>query len=254
MDAVLDELSRKLTSRPDYITLGGSGEPTLFAELGELIRRIKKMTDIPVAVLTNGSLFWRKDVRDNLLAADVVIPSLDAGSVEKFQCVNRPVTGISFDQMIEGLITFRREYRGAYWLEILLVADHTDSEPEVRKLAEYVRRIQPDRVQLNTVTRPPAESGVNAVSPERLAELARIFTPPAEVVADFRSDSIPSDAVGVTREEVLDTVRRHPSSLDDLAEGLGIARADVLTHVAILLEEGRISESKAGGKTYYQTR
>jgi len=250
--AVLDELSGKLPSLPDYITLGGSGEPTLFSELGELIKRIKQMTSIPVAVLTNGSLFWRKDVRDDLLLADVVIPSLDAGSVEKFQCVNRPVKSISFDQMIEGLIAFRREYRGAYWLEILLVAGHTDSEAEVQKLAEQVRRIQPDRVQLNTVTRPPADSGVSAVSPERLAELARLFTPPAEVVADFRSDAEPSNAAGVTCEEVLDTVRRHPSSVDDLAKGLGAARAEVLALVAVLLEEGRISESLVGGITYYQ--
>ncbi|MGD2175646.1 MAG: radical SAM protein, partial [Candidatus Brocadiaceae bacterium] len=109
LDLVLEEVEEKLNSEPDYITLSGSGEPTLFSRLGELIGHIKNITDIPVAVLTNGSLLWRKTVRDNLQEADLVIPSLDAGNESMFRYVNRPAPQLSFYEVAEGLITFRRE-------------------------------------------------------------------------------------------------------------------------------------------------
>jgi len=89
LDLVLEQVQAKLATEPDYITLSGSGEPTLFSRVGELIGRIKDVTDIPVAVLTNGSLLWQKAVRDDLQQADVVIPSLDAGNERMFRYVNR---------------------------------------------------------------------------------------------------------------------------------------------------------------------
>ena len=127
LDDVLAELKEKLSTRPDYITLSGSGEPTLFWRTGELIDRIKAMTDVPVAVLTNGSLLWCKDVRDQLTNADLVIPSLDAGDQSMFRAVNRPHEDISFERMLDGLIAFRKAFGGQYWLEIMLLAGHTAS-------------------------------------------------------------------------------------------------------------------------------
>jgi len=122
---VINQLKAKLSSKPDYITLSGSGEPTLFSRLEELIPKIKGITDIPVAMLTNGSLLWLPEVRNALKSADMVVPSLDAGSSQIFQYVNRPHPDITFSKMLQGLVEFRKDYGGQYWLEVFLLAGVT---------------------------------------------------------------------------------------------------------------------------------
>jgi len=151
MDIVIDQLKGKLKSRPDYITLSGSGEPTLYLRLEELISRIKDITNIPVAVLTNGSLLWLPEVRNALRLVDMVVPSLDAGSSQIFQYVNRPHHDITFSRMLEGLVKFRNEYNGKYWLEVFLLAGVTTPEMEVNRLKTCINAVQPDKVQVNTV-------------------------------------------------------------------------------------------------------
>ena len=136
LDDVLGELETKLATQPDYITLSGSGEPTLYSRTGELIERIKSLTDVPVAVLTNGSLLWDADIRSQLMDADLVIPSLDAGDGAMFQAVNRPHEDISFEEMLSGLIEFCRQFRGQYWLEVMFLAGHNAIHDEAAKLAE----------------------------------------------------------------------------------------------------------------------
>jgi len=251
LEDVLEELRDKLSTRPDYVTLSGSGEPTLFSRTGELIERIRAMTDVPVGVLTNGSLLWRQEVRRELLGANLVMPSLDAGDEPMFHAVNRPHPDISFDRMLEGLIAFRGEFRGEYWLEVFLLAGHTSVDAEAAKLARCVERIRPDRIQLNTVARPPAETFAAAVSPERMAELAAMFDPPGEVVADFRGIHGRGEfAAG--REEILEMLRRRPCSIEDVADGLGMHRNEVAKYVGDLVAAGLLAESSRGGKTYFR--
>ena len=185
VDKVIAELETKLPAKPDYIMISGSGEPTLYSGIGELIESIRMLTDIPVAVLTNGSLLWHKEVRKSLLNADLVVPSLDATSDLMFQTINRPHTDISFEQLIEGMTDFRSEYSGRYWLEIMLLAGYTAILSEITKLADYVKKIRPDKVQLNTITTSAAESYAQAVEQNRLNELAAFFEPLVEVIADF---------------------------------------------------------------------
>ena len=251
LDEVVAEVETRLSSRPDYITLSGSGEPTLYVRLGELIERIKGMTDIPVAVLTNGSLLGRAEVRKELLGADLVVPSLDAGDEAMFETVNRPDKDITFDAMLDGLIALRREFAGEYWLEVFLLSGLTATEAEVRKLSACAARIGPDRVQLNTVTRPPAEEVAVGVPPERMAELARMFEPPAEVIADFRKVHRRAEfAAG--REEILSMLKRRPCSTADIADGLGMHPNEVVKYVEDLARAGRIGEYRVGGKVYYR--
>src|SRR4030042_7030693 len=150
IDEVIAELKTKLLAKPDYITLSGSGEPTLFDGCGRLIEKIKQITNIPVAVITNGSLLFMPEVRKELLAADVVMPSLDAGDEETFKKINRPCSRITFDKMLQGLIDFRKEFKGKYWLEVFLVAGLNDSDEQIDKIAACIEKIQPDKVQLNT--------------------------------------------------------------------------------------------------------
>ena len=247
---VLRELKRKLDARPDYITLSGSGEPTLYRPIDKLIDGIRQLTDIPVAVLTNGSFLHDVQVRQELQLADLVVPSLDAGDDATFQLVNRPHRGLSFERMLAGIVAFRRHYRGAYWLEVFLLGGYTDSERELSEIRRCVDLIKPDRVQLNTVTRPPAEDYAIAVSRARLEEIAVTFSPPAEVIAEFHSNEALEVGEG-SREEILQLLRRRPCSIDDIISGLGMHRNEVLKSIEHLHSEGAVKESQVGGKCYY---
>lgn len=249
LNDVLEELKEKLATKPDYITLSGSGEPTLYSRLEELIAGVRSMTDIPVAVLTNGSLLWQEEVRRQLMDAHLVIPSLDAGHGSMFQAVNRPHESISFEQMLAGLIDFREEYYGQYWLEVFLLAGHTAIESEIGRIAECVRRIKPDRVQLNTATRPTAEDYAVMVDRKRMAELAERYEPPAEVIADFRGVHAESDFMA-TRDTVLQMLQRRPCSVEDIADGLGIHRNEAIKYVEQLLACGLVDRITTGRKPY----
>ena len=251
LDSVIADLEHRLSSKPDYITLSGSGEPTLHSQVSELIAKIKAMTDIPVAVLTNGSLLWSKDVRRQLLQADLVIPSLDAGDETMFRVVNRPHSQISFERMLDGLVAFRQEFLGQYWLEIMVLGGLTGTSTEIAKLADCVDRIRPDCVQLNTVTRPPAEEQAIGVSRERLSELSSLFQPPAEVIADFRGVHQELEFVG-DRREVLTMLQRRPCSVEDIAHGLGMHQNEVLKHLEELLAQRQIESWTDGSKYYFK--
>ncbi|MGA9452367.1 MAG: radical SAM protein, partial [Verrucomicrobiia bacterium] len=250
-NAVLDELKRKLATRPDYITFSGSGEPTLHSGLGEIIEHIQAMTKTPVAVLTNGSLLWQPQVRAELAQADVVMPSLDAGDDLLFQAVNRPHPEITFEKLVSGLEQFRHEFPGQYWLEVLLLAGHTALPAHVQKIAELVRRIQPDRVQLNTAVRPPAEDFAVPVPQSRLAELARLFRPKAEVIAEYRRQGkrVATDA---SQQAILELLRRRPCTEDDVAGGLAMRPIEAAKHLAQLEAAGRIVSRQHGGEIYYR--
>lgn len=250
LNDVLEELKGKLASKPDYITLSGSGEPTLYSRLGELIAGIRAMTDIPVAVLINGSLLWQEEVRRQLMDAHLVIPSLDAGHASMFQAVNRPHESLSFDRMLEGLIDFREEYYGEYWLEVFLLAGHTAVESEISRIAECVRRIKPDRVQLNTATRPTVEDYAVMVDRACMADIAGRFEPPAEVIADYRGVHAQSD-FKAGREGVREMIQRRPCSLDDIAEGLNMHRNEAIKYIEELNAEGVLTKRTSGGKLFY---
>ncbi len=248
---VLEEVRRKLASRPDYVTLSGSGEPTLHSELAELIAGIKEAGDVPVAVLTNGSLLWRPGVRRSLREADLVAPSLDAGDAETFRRVNRPHPDVTFERMVEGLEAFRREFKGAYWLEVVLLEGLSAEEEQVERIAALTERIGPDRVQLNTATRPPAESIARPVPAECLQELAALFHGSVEVIAD-RTAPRQEHEHAVRSEDVLETVRRRPCTLGDLATGLGLHPNEVAKYVRQLTEDGLVETERRGGAVYYR--
>jgi len=251
IDAVINQLKAKLDFNPDYITLSGSGEPTLFSQLEELISRIKSITHIPVAVLTNGSLLWLPEVRDSLKPADLVIPSLDAGCNQMFQYVNRPHSDISFSRMLEGLVKFRDEYTGKYWLEVFLLAGVTTVETEINRLINCINAICPDKVQVNTVTRPPAEDFVERVPEERLKAITSRLYRNAEVIADYDSIHRQQD-FSARREDVLTLLQRRPCSVEDIAAGLGLHRNEVVKYVEELSSEGKIEAKPQHQQLYYK--
>ncbi len=251
VEAVLDEIKHKLTSRPDYITLSGSGEPTLHSRLGEIIEHVQAMSDVPVAVLTNGSLLWREDVREELALADVVLPSLDAGNEVLFNAVNRPHPEITFQRLLSGLEQFRREFSGEYWLEVLLLGGHTAPMAHVQEIAECVRRIRPNKVQLNTALRPPAESFAVPVSKACLTELGRLFTPKAEIIAEYHQRKQGYDE-SASEQAILELLRRRPCTEEDICAGLGMKPIQTAKYLASLEVCRRILGHKHGKNIYYR--
>ena len=251
VDSVIEQLKDKLGSKPDYITLSGSGEPALFSKLEELVSKIKRLTDIPIAVLTNGSLLWLPEVRKALKTADLVIPSLDAGSNQIFQYVNRPHPDISFSKMLEGLVKFRDEYDGKYWLEVFLLAGVTTPEMEINRLKTCIKSICPDKVQVNTVTRPPAEDFAEAVPEERLEDIAARLYENAEVIADYQDVHKQQD-FSARREDVLTLLKRRPCSIEDIAAGLGLHRNEVVKYIEELSSEGKIESKPQNQQLYYK--
>lgn len=250
---VLDEIKEKLRQgpKPDYITLAGSGEPTLNSAIGDVISGIKNITDVPVAVLTNGTLFSDPAVRRDCALADVVMPSLDAGDEETFQRVNRAEASLTLESLVAGMETFRKEYSGQIWLEVFLVHGMNSSESQLRKMRKLIDRIRPDRVQLNTAVRPTADSSVRALSEPELKTAALELGPNAEVVADFRRDVGLSDFTAGD-SDVLDIIRRHPLTIEDIAMGMGIHITEAGKRVGRLLAEGKIVKEPRNNKLFYR--
>jgi wyosine [tRNA(Phe)-imidazoG37] synthetase (radical SAM superfamily) len=248
-EPVLKEIGERYFGHVDYVTLSGAGEPTLCTGLGELIERIKAITSLPVAVLTNGSLLWREDVRKELRKADLVVPSLDAGDESHFRYVNRPHDSISFAQMVEGLRAFRQECCGQYWIEVFLLAGYTSVESEVNKIAECVARIRPDRVQLNTVTRPASRRFAEPVSRDQLARLACLFLPQGEVIADYAHRASETE-MSTSDSDVLNLLRRRPCSVQDVVSVFGLHTHEVIKQLENLYHRG-LAEPVVGRKGVY---
>ena len=236
---------------PDYVTVSGSGEPTLHSELGEIISRIKSLTDVPVAIITNGSLFFQQEVRTACLMADLVVPSLDAGDEPMFQYVNRPHGSLSFGEVVNGLVQFRKEYRGKIWLEVFLLGGVTAVADEVLKIKEHADRIKPDRIQLNTVVRPAAEEYAFPVAAEEMAKLCKLLGDHAEVIPSF-APKPGGEESGRLREDILALVARRPCSVEDIANGLMMNRSHVLKHLDDLLSRRLVTYMLRNGHVYYK--
>ncbi|MEA3409682.1 MAG: radical SAM protein, partial [Candidatus Eisenbacteria bacterium] len=193
IDGILEELGARLAEHPqlDFITVSGSGEPTLNSDIGRLIDGIKAMTDVPVAVLTNGTLLTDPDVRAALARADVVAPSLDAVSKGAFERVNRPHESLDPAAIADALVAFAREYHGKIWLEVLFVEGLNDDSGEIERIAGIIDAVRPEKVHVNTVVRPPAERNAHPLSQERLQEIADRFGPTAVVIASATGSSQP---------------------------------------------------------------
>jgi len=249
---VLEQLWHRLAedALPDYITVSGSGEPTLHSGIGDLIESIKKHTSIPVAVLTNGSLLWDKQVQTALLGSDLVVPSLDAGNPTLFKQINRPHPALDFDRVVDGIAEFRRLYRGKIWLEVLLLDGMNSKTSNVLEIKRQVDMIHPDVIQLNTVVRPPAEESALRVPAVRMEEVRALLGEHAEVIVPY--ENIPRNQKGkIIEEEVLALLQRRPCTLEDVASGLGVHRNEVVKYLASLKENNLVQEIDQDGLSYF---
>ena len=252
-EEIVSELKDVLKSskKIDYITLSGSGEPTLNSKTSKIIKEIKNLTDIPVAVLTNGTLLTDESVRKELLSADLVIPSLDAGTQQTFQRINRPHTSLQINKIIEGIARFKKMYKGRLWLEIMLVKDINESEEELNALKVAIKKINPDKVQLNTPVRPPSEEWVKVLSKRKLSEIKEFFGENCEVIAEFKRKEQKAYIKDI-EDEILTLISRRPVTTEDISSSLGLHINEVIKYLETLEKQNKISSKMYQGKRYFQ--
>ena len=253
---ILEEVGSFLqeeTSSTDVLSLAGSGEPTLHSQIRSVIEGIKAITSIPVAVITNGSLLYEEEVRQDLLRADLVLPSLDAVSPEVFRKINRPRKGFSVDKVIEGLVEFRNVYKGQIWLEILFCKDVNDDKEELFRMRKAIDRIRPDRIHLNTVVRPPSEKWAIPLNQKEMEEMRVFFGEKASIISVFDRHP-PAVEERDIKEGILRILKRRPLSLTDLSKGMGIRENEIEKYIQPLVSEGKIHARIFGDSTYYEIK
>jgi wyosine [tRNA(Phe)-imidazoG37] synthetase (radical SAM superfamily) len=234
----------------DVITFSGSGEPTLNKDLGWMIRELKKRTETPVAVITNGSLLNREEVREDLSPADIVLPSLDAVREETFTRINRPHPSISVDDVVTGLQAFRSAYKGRIWLEIMLAKDMNDAPDELERLRKTLESIAVDKIQLNTITRPARGEEAKPLDASDLARISLMLGDRCEVIAGFDKRS---EALGIDDwvARVLDILERRALTVDDVASVTGITRDEATDRLKRLVSQQILQTVRQGELLFY---
>ena len=253
---VINELTHYFENNPDpdYITFSGSGEPTLNSRIGDVLKFIKeKKPKIPIALLTNGTLFFDPEVRAEINRADVVLPSLDAATNPIFQKINRPVPGFDIEKYLQGLIDFRKGFKGKIWLEIFILPEFNLGQRELKKLEEAIIKINPDSIQLNTLDRPGTVADLRPASREELEgivqlwnlENVEIISPAAQRkdILSYRSDA---------EEAIFETISRRPCTIEDLMDILGIHINEINKYLDVLEDEKKIESIRQKRGIFYQ--
>jgi len=255
-DKVVEELNHYFHHNPDpdYITFSGSGEPTLNIRIGDILDFIKKQKPgIPVAVLTNGTLLNDKQVRSELLKADVVLPSLDAATQSAFDKINRPASSLQIDEYIQGLVDFRKEFTGKIWLEVLIIPGYNNGPDDLTALKKAFEKIKPDSIQLNTLDRPGVVEEIRAATHIELQQIVDFWkldnveiiaaAPQRKNILSYRKD---------TESAILETIARRPCTLDDLVKILGLHINEVNKYLDVLEQENRITHSIENRGVFYR--
>jgi wyosine [tRNA(Phe)-imidazoG37] synthetase (radical SAM superfamily) len=255
-EAVKKELTHYLAhhARPDYITFSGSGEPTLNSKIGDVIHFLKdRVPVVPVAVLTNSTLFSQKQVRSDIKNAVVVIPSLDAVTEKIFNKINRPSPHLHVDTIIDGLIRFRKEYSGKIWLEVFIISGMNDTIVELNALKLVIGKIKPDQVHLNTLDRPGSVSTLRTATREELERVLNVFQMEnAAIVADPPEQKALFAYRKDTAAAILGTIARRPCTSKDLSEILGLQVKEVDTYLKSMEADEKIKMVKQKRGLFYQ--
>lgn len=249
---VFEELKKKVEIfTPDAITLSGSGEPTLCSEIDRVIAFIKTITSTKIAILTNGSLFWQEEIRRRVCGADVIMPTLTTTFEETFRAIHRPSSGMNLDRIIEGLKLLRQAYKGHLFLEVVLLAEFNDNAKELEGLKGVLDQIGPDKIQLNTVVRPPSDHRAIFLDRKRLEEIKNFFGEKAEIIAEAPLKHImrKHDALSAT---VLEMARRRPLRALDVAKIFDMPVEEVEGLIESLEIKGALHQQEHSGEVYYK--
>ena len=249
-DEVIAELKDYFSSpkeRTDYVTISGSGEPTLNERIGSIIEALKGLTETPVAVLTNGALLTEPAVSDALLKADMVIPTLTSVNETMHRRIHRPAARVDVDELVRAFANFRKQFKGRFEVEVMVLSGYNDTDDEIEGLKDALKEIAPNSVQMNTVRRPPSSDAARPVSIESLRRIGE------ELGLPF---SLPERKVGITeterlkKEEVLNIVTRRPISVEELADSVGMSPVLLSKIIAELMEEGSVVRRRENDKEF----
>jgi len=240
----------KISEHIDFVSFSGSGEPTLNSDLGLMIKELKQLIHIPISVITNGSLLFKEDVRKDLLMADIVLPSLDAASEDIFRYINRPYSVLELNIIKEGLKKFRDEYNGKMWLEIMFIKGVNDDIDELSKFKEIIKSLNVDKIQLNTITRPPSEDVKGNLETHELVKIKEFFGDKCEIISAFerkinRGDK--EDWSGM----ILGIVERRSLSLEEIVRITGSTYYGAKNKLRIMEKEGKIKSFHFGNGVFY---
>jgi len=251
---ILKELKSFLKYHPkvkiDYITLTGSGEPTLNSRLKEIVKEVKNITSIPLCLLTNGSLFFLKSVRESVKEVDLIIPSLDAPDEATFRKINHPHSSLTLKKILKGLKLLRQEFKGKIYLEIMLVEGINSSLSQAHRFKKIIGSVGFDKIQLNVPARPSYFLECKIPPLRRLKRFAEILGKNTEIVHPSPSQSQPSRFKGA-QEGLLRVLKRRPIDIDEICRILGIRKVEALKLIEGLISRLRIKRVRYGGKFYY---
>jgi len=257
-----DEITKELSDffsdneKPDYITFSGAGEPTLNIHIGKVINFIKtNFPDVPIAVLTNGSLLNDAQVRQELLQADLILPSLDAATEKAFKKIDRPNKNLKVDEYIQGLFDFRKEFSGTLWLEVMILPGFNDDLENLNGLRDAIVKINPEKIQLNTLDRPGATENIRAATRLELQN----------IIDHWNIDNVEIIASSVNRKHnksfrkdlentVLETISRRPCTLEDLENILGLPMNEINKYLEVLDQEDKIETFRQERGIFYRLK
>ena len=257
-EEVMDELKNYFENNPDpdFITFSGAGEPTLHSGIGRILGLIKVLKPkVRVALITNGTLFSDPLVRQELLDVDVVLPSLDAATDEAFRKINRPRKEFTIEQYVQGMIDFKSESRGEFWLEVLILPGYNDDADNIQALKKAIHAIGPDRIQLNTLDRPGIIEGLRPASREELEAIARQWgVKDVEIVVPVKQREESVAFRTDVEAAILETISRRPCTLEDIQQILGIHINEINKYLGILEKSGQIETNHQERGIFYQLR
>ena len=255
---IIAELKDYLNQKPvlDYITFSGFGEPTLHKNIGEIASFIK--TNYPqykLALITNSTLFDNAQFRKEILMMDLVLPSLDAASQEAFEKINRPVAGLKIQNIVKGLIEFRKEYKGKIWLEVFIIPGINDSPGEIELITQAVKAINPDNVQLNSLDRPGTEDWVKCSSIEKLEQIAGVFDAvPVEIIARKKNTPTFNSKSNNPENQILEAIKRRPCTLNDLQIMLNKQEKEIMPLLEKFLSSNLIESTGENRGIFYSIK
>ena len=255
---VVEELTHyfKNNPDPDFITFSGSGEPTLNSRLGDVLQFIKtQKPNIPIAVLTNGTLMYDKKVRGELLDADVVLPSLDSALDLSFKRINRPEKHLDLNEIIQGLVDFRKEYKGKIWLEIFILPEYNNTQEDYEALKNAIIKIAPDSVQLNTLDRPGVIANLHPSSKDELQEIVDLWEiPNVEIISSASARKDVQSYQGDIESTILQTISRRPCTADDLTQILNLHINELNKYLDVLESDKKIESERLKRGIFYKRR
>lgn len=244
---------REAEEKIDYLTFVPDGEPTLDINLGREIELLQPL-GIKIAVISNSSLIWREDVREELGKADWVSLKMDAVQEETWREVNRPYGSLQLDSILEGALEFADEFRGELATETMLVTDLNDSEEDLGEVADFLARLRPSTAYLAIPTRPPAEEWAQPPGEQVINRAYQILSEKVdhvEYLIGYEGNAFAF--TGDVEEDLLSITSVHPMRKDAVDEFLDRADADWAL-VDELVAQDKLVEVGYGDSTFYLRR